>query len=142
MIEQIIQFIINHWLLCSILVLILILLMIQEIKAKSGGNRLSPTDAIQFINHKNAFVLDIRTQDSFATGHILRAMNIPQSGLLQEINKIKKYKDKPVIVVCNTGQMSTVMASKLTKEGFNQVYVLVGGIQGWTGAGLPLTKSG
>lgn len=139
--EQLTHFIMNHWILSATFAVIFILLMIEELKGKQGGDRLSPADVTHAINREKAVVVDIRDQESYASGHIVNAIHIPQDTLLASLNKLKKYQDKPVILVCNNGNNSSLMLSKLRKEGLSKVYCLAGGVQSWKVAGLPLTKS-
>ena len=49
-------------------------------------------------------------------------------------------KARPVVVVCKAGQSAAGAADKLRKAGFERVFVLAGGIDGWQQAGLPLAK--
>ena len=50
-------------------------------------------------------------------------------------------KDKPVVVICKTGNRSSFGASILLRAGFDNVYNRLGGIEAWTKAGFKLTKS-
>ena len=54
---------------------------------------------------------------------------------------LEKYKDKPIIVVCAAGVTAAKVASQLVKANFSQVKLLKGGMNSWTGAGLPTTQS-
>ena len=62
--------------------------------------------ALQLINHKNAFILDVRQPDEYKSGHILNAQLIPLGNLETRIGELAKYKDKPVVVVCRSGNRS------------------------------------
>jgi rhodanese-related sulfurtransferase len=57
-----------------------------------------------------------------------------------ENKKLAAAKALPVVVVCKDGQVSGGAAKRLRKAGFEQVYVLDGGIAGWRQADLPLVK--
>jgi rhodanese-related sulfurtransferase len=135
---QLFEFIVRHWMLCAALVLLVILLLVEELKNKRGGNRLSPQTMTHLINRERAVVIDLRAKDAFNQGHIVNAINIPQAELLNNPDKIKKYQDKPVILICDLGQGSTTVAPQLRKKGYNKVFILAGGLQAWKNAGLPL----
>ena len=45
-----------------------------------------------------------------------------------------------MVVTCGNGQVSSGAAKRLKKAGFEQVYWLEGGVQGWQQADLPLVK--
>jgi len=140
--DQFLQFIINHWALSAAFIAILLLLLLVEIKSNMGGNRLSPADVTRMINRENAVVVDIRSSDQFSDGHIVNAINIPQADMVDNAaNKLKKYQNKPLVLVCNTGQNALLLTKQLTKAGFTRVYVLAGGLQNWRNAGLFLTKN-
>jgi rhodanese-related sulfurtransferase len=47
-------------------------------------------------------------------------------------------KDKPIYVICNSGNRSTVASAILIKDGYKKVYNIDGGIQAWLRAGLPV----
>jgi rhodanese-related sulfurtransferase len=49
-------------------------------------------------------------------------------------------KSRPVVLVCKSGQSADGAAGKLRKAGFERVFVLAGGIDGWQQAGLPLAR--
>ena len=106
--------------------------------SKRGGGAISPSDAVQKINRQNAMLIDIRPADSYKAAHIPQARHIVASELIPKTEKIAK--DKPIIVVCNTGRTAHQSVAQLRKAGFSDVAVLEDGMNGWTKAGLP-TKS-
>jgi hydroxyacylglutathione hydrolase len=85
------------------------------------------------------FVLDVRTESEWNSGHIDGAHHI-HGGLLQE-----RYKDVPrdrqIAVVCGTGYRASIAASFLRHEGYCDVANVLGGMSAWSGAGLPVVKS-
>lgn len=104
-----------------------------------GVKRLSPVDATQLINREDAVVLDVRPDGEFNQGHIVNALNIPQKQVTEQLDKLKKYRDRPIIAACRTGQMAGSVCNVLRKNGFEHVYSLQGGLVAWEGANLPLT---
>ncbi len=139
--QQLIQFITRHWPLVLALLVILVLLLMDELFRQRNSNRLSPQQATTLINREHAFVLDVRERDVFNTAHIINSVNIASADIRDKPEKLKKYQGKPTILVCNTGQNAQLLATRLQKQGFAQVYVLAGGLQAWKNAGLPLTKN-
>jgi rhodanese-related sulfurtransferase len=95
---------------------------------------------MQLLNHKNALMLDVREQSEFAAGHVLNSKLIPLGKLRERIGELEKYREKPVVVICRSGQRSASACSLLGKQGFAQVYNLNGGITAWQKASLPLEK--
>ncbi len=138
--NRFIEFIGHHWLLSAAFVLILLLLIWEEMRAKGGGHRVSPQEAINLINREDGIVIDVRDRNVFQQGHIVDAVNVSQTELGAEFEKLKKYKDKCIILVCGSGQTTGLLGMKLRKSGFARVYILAGGLQAWTSANLPLAK--
>lgn len=142
MLEEILRFLIHHWALSLALILTLTLLFWEETRNKAGGLRISLSDATNLINRNHAVLIDLRDSDTFNSGHVLNALNFPQTDIMHQLEKLKKYRDKPIILLDNTGQHALLIANKLLKQGFNKTYCLAGGLKTWLNAGLPLTKSG
>ncbi len=105
-----------------------------------GGSSISTLEATQLINHQGALVLDVREPEEFQKGHILNARNLPLGQVEARAGEIEKFKEKPVIVACATGNRSASAAAILRKRGFARVVNLSGGISAWTQAGLPVEK--
>lgn len=105
-----------------------------------GGSRLSLLQATQLLNQGKSVVLDIRSPDEFAAGHIRDARHIPLKELKSRISELDKFKSKSVIVVCSSGSQSARAASVLKGGGFNEVYSLDGGLAAWRAQGLPTAK--
>lgn len=139
--EQLIEFILNHWLL-SLLALVLLVMLAASVARDRllGFREVKPAEAVHLINHEDAVVLDTRGQDEFAGGHILNAINIPLAELDDRIGDLDPGGGRPVIVCCRTGQRSARASAVLKKQGIGTIYKLAGGLTAWESAGLPLTK--
>ncbi|HHO65297.1 MAG TPA: rhodanese-like domain-containing protein [Epsilonproteobacteria bacterium] len=88
---------------------------------------------------QNVTLLDVRTVDEFKTGHIRDAKLIPLSKLKENLDKLKKDKQKKIIVYCRSGSRS-VAASRILKEnGFTPLNVRTGMI-GLMGTELEIVK--
>ena len=96
--------------------------------------------AMQLINHKNALILDVREQGEYDAGHILNSKLIPLGKLGERIGELEKYRERPLVVVCRSGQRSASACVLLGKKGFAQAYNLSGGVMAWQKASLPLEK--
>ena len=96
--------------------------------------------ATQLINHKNALVLDVREQSEYDAGHVINSKLIPLGKLLDRIGELEKYRERPIVAVCRSGQRSATACALLGKRGFDQVYNLDGGVMAWQKASLPLEK--
>ena len=67
-------------------------------------------------------VIDVRSAEDYAKGHIKFALNMPLDTFKDEIAKIEDWKDKDVVLYCNSGKMSGEAADILVNDGFTKVY--------------------
>ena len=107
---------------------------------RPGGRRATPLQVTQMINRGKTVVVDVRSPDEFATGHLRDAKNIPLADLGNRIGELDKSKSKTVVVMCQSGVRADKAVRQLAAAGFEDVYSLEGGVAGWQAAGLPLTK--
>lgn len=85
----------------------------------------------EYEKEENAVLLDVRTREEFAEGHIPKSKNLP----LQVIDKAGKFidnKNVPVFVYCRSGGRSSMAQEMLKSMGYRNVKNL-GGINGYNG---------
>ncbi len=115
-------------------------LVVLTMRGSSGAKGISPAQATQLINREDAQVIDVRTVEEYSTGHLPESRNIPMDNLGERAGELDKFKESPLILVCQTGNRSSSACKQLEKLGFGRVNNLEGGIAGWRTAGLPLKK--
>lgn len=136
--DQLSQFIMNHWLLWLIFIIILSATFIYELATQSKkAKQLSPQSAVAMINNEQAVVIDLRDKESFNKGHIIDSINAKSEDF--DLPKMNKYKNKKIILACARGLQSPAVAAKIRPLGF-EPYILGGGIAAWQAADLPLIK--
>lgn len=136
--DKILEFTGNHVLLVSALLISFFILVFSELRRKASGMvNVETSEAVRLINN-DGVVIDIRSSDAYSRGHIVNAKNIPTDELDAKISQIDKFKSKPIVAVCDNGITSTKAVTALRKAGFESVYNLKGGMNGWTQAGLPV----
>lgn len=116
-----------------------VMLLLPTIKRGAGAS-VSASEAVILINRSHAVVLDVRDDAEFAAGHIADAKHIPLAQLPDRLKELTRFKDKPVLVYCESGARSAKAAAILAKNEFKQVQQLQGGIKAWQDAKLPLVK--
>jgi rhodanese-related sulfurtransferase len=116
------------------------MLLWPMVRRGTGGPWVTATQAVQLINKEDALVLDIREPGEYSAAHILNARNIPLKDLGARAKEIEKFKQKPVIVACDSGNRSGAAVPVLKNQGFANVYNLSGGLGAWQQAGLPTEK--
>ncbi len=131
----------NHVLLVSGLISSFFLVIFMELRRKASGvTNLDPQEAVKLIN-ADAVVIDLRSAEAFARGHIVNAKNIPHDEIEGNPDKLKRFKNKPIIAVCDAGVTSTRVVASLRKSGLESVYGLRGGIKAWNEANMPLVSA-
>jgi rhodanese-related sulfurtransferase len=134
----------------SILIGLVLMGFLGSCKASSAGNNqgqevvstVAPKDFDQQLTSTaGAQLIDVRTPEEYASGHLKNAININVHGADFE-SKIKLLsKEQPVFVYCRSGGRSATAADKIEEMGFRKVYNMDGGITSWSGAGLPIVGS-
>ncbi|MFZ6692133.1 rhodanese-like domain-containing protein [Undibacterium sp. SXout20W] len=104
------------------------------------GAKVSQFQATQYMNQGKTLVLDVRSVEEFAEGHLPNAKNIPLADLNNRLKEIEKSKNTVVITVCAQGVRSSNAAALLSKAGFAQVFSLEGGVEAWKTQGMPVVK--
>ncbi len=90
----------------------------------------------QEMNRDQVYVLDVRQPAEWNSGHIPQAHFITGARLPHKIEEVPR--DRTVAVICGTGYRSTVGASLLKKQGYQEVVTVMGGMKAWKQAGLNL----
>jgi len=105
-----------------------------------GVSRVGPLEATRLVNQEDGVVIDVRGDGEFRQGHVVNAVNLPLQHLPQQLAKVEKYRQRPVVTVCRSGQQSARAGGVLRRNGFEKVYTLSGGLQAWEAANLPLAR--
>ncbi len=136
------EFVQHHPLLAALAVLLAVASIVIELRhRKLGATALGPTDAVRLING-GALVIDVRSADAFSAGHIIDSRHIEQSDLSAQMknladSNLKKHREKPVLLYCDTGVASATAARLLKAAGFGKVVNLRGGLAAWKQDNLP-----
>ncbi len=80
-------------------------------------------------------LIDVRTPEEFATGHIAGAVNIPVDDLAGRLAEVPM--NQQIVVYCRSGNRSAQAAQILAEAGYSGISDL-GGLNAWTAQGLPL----
>lgn len=97
---------------------------------------ITPEQAWQLMQEQGAQLVDIRDPMRFSMAHPQQAFhltNLSYGRFLQECDY-----DSPVIVLCYHGISSRGTAQFLVEQGFDHVYSVKGGFDGWMRSNLPI----
>lgn len=130
-------------------IIILFALMLSTTLGACQGNSSNGTVATVSVSDfqgklttaaKGAQLVDVRTPEEYADGHLKGSVNINinSADFEQQISKLNK--EVPVFVYCRSGARSARAAGKMESMGFKKVYNMDGGITAWGSAGMPVDK--
>ena len=91
--------------------------------------------------NQGALVLDLRTQEKFAEGHLAGARQMSGDALLSAGDSLKRHKEKPVVVYDDTGSLGLSAVRQLAAQGFSRAFALRGGIAAWRADNLPVSRA-
>jgi rhodanese-related sulfurtransferase len=139
--QQLLEYIRNHPYLVGAAVLAAVVAVAYELRERvQAFAALSATQAVRLIN-QGALVIDLRNKESFDAGHIVDARNVPAAALESQAESLKKWREKNVIIYCDTGVNGAGAARTLVKLGFTKVFNLQGGLNAWVKDNMPLAKT-
>lgn len=115
----------------------------QKPAEKPQYTDISVEQAKEMIDRGEVFILDVRTPEEYAAGHIngstlLAVQDIPAQELDNRLKELPK--DRKILVYCRTGHRSTQASKILVENGFAEVYNMQGGITEWIKAGYETVK--
>lgn len=136
--DKFLEFAGNHTLLVTGLLASFFIVVFYELRRKATGLiNVEAAEAVKLINN-DAVVLDLRTAETFGRGHIVNARNVASDEVATKISGFAPDTSKPVVAVCDSGISSSKTVTALRKMGYESVYGLKGGMNGWIQAGLPV----
>ncbi|MGH7519367.1 MAG: MBL fold metallo-hydrolase [Gemmatimonadales bacterium] len=92
-------------------------------------------DALQSPDRQSLLV-DVREPEEYLAGHVPGALNMPQADLASRLDELPR--DRPLMIICQSGMRSLRSAQFLRQAGFEQVATVTGGTSAWFTAGRPM----
>jgi rhodanese-related sulfurtransferase len=139
--ERLIQYVTLHPLLAGSVVVALVVVFTFESRIRRlAAAAVSSQELIRLMN-QGALVLDIRKQDEFALGHVNGAKHLPSDQIVKAGEQYKRFKEKPVVVYCDSGSLAAAAVRQLSEQGFTKAFTLRGGFAGWRSENLPIAKA-
>lgn len=138
--QRLLEYAAHHRLLSLLVVVAALAVLIYELRERARGvGAVSPQDAVRMMN-QGATLLDVRSAEDFAAGHIRGARNLPTERLAEGLDGLKRLKDRPIIVYCERGVSATAAMRQLVQQGFSKVVNLRGGLSAWRAEQLPVAR--
>jgi len=139
--DVLINFLVDHWLLSSGLIVLLITIIWVEINSQNYGiTLLSVHDMVRLMNQQKPMIVDMRHESQYTKGHVLGALSIVQKAV-EQLDKRLLNQSRPILLICEMGHQAAKVGAILKTAGCQEVYGLKGGMRAWHEAGLPVTQS-
>lgn len=106
--------------------------------AQVQGTLNAPAFKVQLYDTRNAVLLDVRTPEEYAEGHIPSAINLDVDADDFEYQVAKLDSTKTYFLYCGSGSRSKEAYQQMVAKGFSEVFDLIGGLDAWTAEGYPV----
>ena len=131
-------FLIDYWYFSVPLFFFLFLFAYSEMN--KGGKKIGPNELTRLVNKENAILIDLRKKEDYENGHIMTALSYPHQEFDNQMHELDKFKERPIILVCDMGRNSANIGEKLKKAEFEKTFRLNGGMMTWTQENLPVVQ--
>lgn len=116
-----------------IILILTALLALMLCGCGASYNKISQDEAMQMMQEESGYIiLDVRTPEEFAEGHIPGAVNVPNETITDEMPAELPDRDQTILVYCRSGNRSKEASQKLADLGYTEIYEF-GGINTWEG---------
>ena len=112
-----------------LLLAIPIIVLLVAVVTIALARRSSRIEAHRLVENAGALLVDVRTPEEFAAGHLPGAVNIPLDQLPKRFDEIGRP-DRPVVVYCRSGMRSRIARRQFETAGFETVHDL-GAMSTW-----------
>ena len=125
---------------CTVMILLLAILSGCDGQATTVKPVSSETASLlmQKVQNDEWLLIDVRSPEEFAEGHIPGAINMPHSEIESYVSQLDK--DQRIIVYCHSGRRAMLTLETLKSRSFTDVSHLEGDMMGWNAAGLPVDR--
>lgn len=107
--------------------------------AKKQIKELSLQNLKEKIERQESFsLIDVREESEWSTGHIPGAVHLSKGVIERDIEKQIPSFEQPIVVYCSGGFRSALVANTLQTMGYQQVYSMEKGMQGWIDNGFDI----
>ena len=119
-----------------IIMLLISLSLFGMTACQDGGNnatyeQITPQQAKEIMDTEQEYIIiDARTEEEFAEGHIENAILIPEYEISERAEKELPNKDQLILIYCRSGRRSKIASEELVKLGYTNVKEF-GGIIDW-----------
>jgi rhodanese-related sulfurtransferase len=104
--------------------------------------RITGSDLEQLMHHADdeLVILDVRSAEEFAAGHVPEARNIPHDQVAARLAELAPLHRKTVVLYCRSGRRSGIAAKILRDAGFTDLRQLEGDFPAWEAEQRPVER--
>ena len=136
---EFIQFLQGELLLTGTLFALIILLIVNIYSEKYRKYQVVDTNgAVSLMDDDELIIIDVREEKERKAGFLSNDLNIPMGQVKAKMDSLDKSKN--ILVYCKSGTRSDRIADILSKNDFQKVSSLKGGINAWLKADLPIQR--
>lgn len=118
-----------------ILLISSLLLSIASCKSTAPTvNVINPSAYETAINRQSVTIIDVRTPEEYAAGHLPGAVNVNVQNETFAQLILQHSKKKPIYIYCQSGKRSAKASEQMKVLGFKDITDLKGGFKNWNGA--------
>ena len=99
---------------------------------------LAPSEVTERTGADGALLLDVRTDEEWQQGHVPGARQVPIQELPERMGELEAWRDRGVVVYCESGRRAAKAADLLREAGFSDVSLLDGSMARWRAEGRPV----
>lgn len=106
----------------------------------SSAALISQSELLTRLKAKDAdlVVLDVRTPQEFAAGHVPGARNVSHDQLPARLAELSPLKDKQIVLYCRSGRRTAIAEAALRDAGFTKLLHLEGDYLAWEAQKQPI----
>lgn len=108
--------------------------------SQQGWLQINVENSANFIFEVEPYLLDVRSPEEFAAGHLEGAVLIPVTQLAERLGELPEDKNVPMIVYCAAGVRGNWALALLKLAGYENVRNMSGGFNAWKEAGFPYAE--
>jgi len=113
----------------------------DDSKRAAGPKIISAEELSEQIQLEQApLILDVRSEEEYAGGHIPGALNIPHAELPDRLSEIDAAKTDEIVVLCRSGYRAGIAEKILIEAGYSDVHDLAGHMNAWKSGGHPIQQ--
>ena len=116
------------------------LVLVYELRLRADQRvTVTPQELIRLMN-QGALVIDLRPSEQYQAGHLNGARQMDSHQILSAGETLKKHKEKPVVVIDDSGSLGGAAVRQLIEQGFTKACALRGGMAAWRADNLPVAR--